>query len=132
MNFHPAAVRVGALCAKWRGWSSGRSAELVGVAQPIVRCGEVGCMGRGQVFQRRVRSPDIVVGDPVCDLGAGVIQIEELGLVEQFIAHLAIKTLGEPFCIGFSRRDKCQSTTTVSLLQARMALQVNSMPCQTR
>jgi len=28
LNFHPAAVRY----AKWRRWSNGRSAELVGVA----------------------------------------------------------------------------------------------------
>jgi len=40
--------------AKWRGWSNGRSAELIGVAQPIVRCGEGG-MSRGrEVVQRRV------------------------------------------------------------------------------
>ena len=76
--------------ARWRRWSNGRSAELVGVAQPIIRCGEVGGIGRrGEVFQRRVRSPNIVVSDPVSDLGAGVVEIEEKGLVEQFIAHPA-------------------------------------------
>lgn len=69
--------------AKWRGWSNGRLAELVGVAQPIVRCGEVGGVGRGgQVLQRRVGTLEIVVGDPIGDLGAGVVEIEEQSLVE--------------------------------------------------
>ena len=80
--------------AKWRGWSNGRSAELVGVAQPIVRCGEMGGISRGgEVFQRRVGAPDIVVGDPVGDLGAGVVEIEKQGLVQLLIAHPAIEGL---------------------------------------
>lgn len=48
LNCHPAAVRVsGVLYAKWRGWSNGLSAELVGVPQPIVHRGEVEGVGRG-------------------------------------------------------------------------------------
>ena len=73
-----------------------------------------------------MRPPDIVVGDPGGDLGAGVIEIEEQGLVEQLIPHPAIKAL-KPFCIGFPGAMKCQSMA-VSLLQASMALQVNSVP----
>jgi len=37
-----------------------------------------------------MRSPEIVVGDPVGDLGAGVVKIEEQGLVEQLVAHPTI------------------------------------------
>src|SRR5215510_8506035 len=94
LNCHPAAVRVSDLYAKWRGWSNGRSAELVGVAQPVVRCGEVGGIGRGgQVSQRRVRPLEIVVGDPVGDLGASIVEVEEQGLVEQFVTHPAVEAL---------------------------------------
>src|SRR4051812_37782641 len=51
--------------ADWRGWSNGRAAELVGVAQPIARCGECGGIGRWRlVFQRGVRSLAVVVDDP--------------------------------------------------------------------
>jgi hypothetical protein len=32
-----------------RGWNNGRLAELVGVAQPIVRCGDCGGVGRGRL-----------------------------------------------------------------------------------
>lgn len=53
-----------------------------------------------------MRPPDIVVGDPVGDLGAGVIQIEEQGLVKQFIAHPAVETLDEAVLHRLSRRDK--------------------------
>jgi hypothetical protein len=54
-----------------RGWSNGRLAELVGVAQPIVRFGECGGVGRGRlVFQRGVRAFPIVVDDPCRDLRA--------------------------------------------------------------
>ena len=43
------------------GVSNMRSAELVGVAQPIACCGKFGGVGgRRQIAQRRVRSPPIV------------------------------------------------------------------------
>jgi hypothetical protein len=38
-----------------------------------------------------VGSPEIVVGDPGSDLGAGVVEVEEQGFVEQLIAHSACK-----------------------------------------
>lgn len=37
-----------------------------------------------------MRLPEIVIVDPVGDLGAGAAKIEEQGLVEQLIAHPAI------------------------------------------
>ncbi|PDT64044.1 hypothetical protein CO683_40725 [Bradyrhizobium ottawaense] len=43
------------------------------------------CTPSGAAIQRRVRSTDIVVGDSVGDLDAGVFQIKEQGLVEEFI-----------------------------------------------
>ena len=46
LNFHPAAIKSRGFYAVWRGWSNVRSAELVGVAQPIARCGEIGGIGR--------------------------------------------------------------------------------------
>ena len=43
-----------------------RSAELVGVAQPIACCGEVGGIGgRGLIAERRMWAALIVVIDPV-------------------------------------------------------------------
>lgn len=54
----------------------------------VARCGEVGGIGRGSGISVK-RPPDTLVGHQGGDLGAGVIQIEEQGLVEQFIAHLA-------------------------------------------
>jgi hypothetical protein len=61
-----------------RGWSNGRLAELVGVAQPIVRCGECGGVGRGRlVFQRGVRAFPIVVDDPYRDLRPRIVEVEE-------------------------------------------------------
>ena len=58
--------------------SNGRSAELVGVAQPIVRCGEVGSIGRRrEVSERRVLARGVEVRDPCRHLGAGVVEIEE-------------------------------------------------------
>jgi hypothetical protein len=52
-----------------------RAAELVGVAQPVARCGEIGGIGRrGEIAQRRVRSPLIVVVGPDRDLRAGVFK----------------------------------------------------------
>src|SRR5580693_3484563 len=49
-----------------RGWSNVRSAERVGVAQPIARCREIGGISRRrEVAQRRVRPPLVVIVDPV-------------------------------------------------------------------
>jgi hypothetical protein len=59
-----------------------------------------------------VRPPDIVVGDPSRNLGAGVIQIEEQGLVEQFIAHSAVETLVD--AADYDRNSWLQRAAVVS------------------
>src|SRR6478752_2045793 len=84
------------LYAKWRGWSNGRSAELVGVAQPSARCGECGGVGRRrEVLQRRMRALAIIVGDPHCDLGARIVDVEEQRLVQKLVTHTAVEALDE-------------------------------------
>lgn len=60
-------------------------------------------------------------------LARGIVEIEEQGLVEQLVAHLAVEALGKPFCIGFAGAMICQSMA-VSLHQASMALQLTSAP----
>lgn len=51
--------------------SNVRSAKLVGVAQPIARCGEGDGIGRRrQVAQRGMRALVAEVVDPIGDLGA--------------------------------------------------------------
>lgn len=47
-----------------------------------------------------MRPSDIVVGDLGSDLGAGVVDVEEQGFVEQLIAQL-LKLSMKPFWIGF-------------------------------
>src|ERR1700730_16662555 len=108
-----------------RGWRNGRSAELVGVAQPIVRCGECGGVGRrGEVSQGRVWALAIVVGDPCSDLGPCIVEIEEQCLIQELVAHPAIEALDE----GILDRLAWRNEMPVSLHQASMALQVNSVP----
>src|SRR6476659_2996793 len=112
----------------WRGWSNGRSAELVGVAQPIARCGKCGGVcRRREVLQRRVRTLPVVVGDPCRDLGLRVVEIEEQRLVQEFAAHPPVKPPTKAVWIGLPGAMKCQSMT-VSLHQLSIALQVNSVP----
>ena len=61
-----------------------RSAELVGVAQTIACCGEIGGIGhRCEIAQRRVRPSLVVIVDPVRDLGPGMIEAEDQALVER-------------------------------------------------
>lgn len=101
--------------------------ELVGVARPIVRCGEVSGVGRGgQVFQRRVRPPDIVVGAHGAILARALSRSKNRVSLSSSSRMRPLKLSMKPFCIGFPGTIKCQSMT-VSLLQASMALQVNSV-----
>ena len=51
-------------------------------------------------------SPEIVVGDSDSDLGAGVVEIEEQGFVEQLITHPAVETLDEAVLHRLSRCDE--------------------------
>ena len=67
--------------AHLRRGSNGRSAELVGVAQPIARCGECGGEGRRRkVAERRVRTALVVAGDPAGEHGSCVVEIEVSGI----------------------------------------------------
>jgi hypothetical protein len=62
-----------------------RSAELVGVAQTIACCGEMGGVGdRREIAQSRMWPSLVVIVDPVSDLGPGMIEAEEQALVQQF------------------------------------------------
>lgn len=74
-----------------------RSAELVGVAQPVACCGEVGGVGRrGEVAQRRMRSLAVVIVGPFGDAVAGVIEAAEQGFIEKLVAHPAVEAFAEP------------------------------------
>jgi hypothetical protein len=93
--------------AGWRGWSNGRSAELVRVAQRIVRCGECGGIGRGcLIFQRGVWALAVVVGDPFGELVACIVEAEEQRLVQELVAHPAVEALDEGVLDRLARRDE--------------------------
>src|SRR5277367_549561 len=105
-----------------------RSAELVGVAQTIAGCGEIGGVGRRrEIAQSRMRPALVVIVDPVRDLGPGMIEAEEQALVEKLVAHAPLKLSQKPFCIGFPGAMKCQ-TSLLSCAQANRAFEVNSVP----
>jgi len=53
-----------------------------------------------------VRPLEIVVVDPVGDLDAGVVEIEEQGLVEQFVTHPAIEAFSEAVLHRLARCDE--------------------------
>src|SRR3954470_4105436 len=90
----------------WRRLSNGRSAELVGVAQPIVRCGEIGGIGRRRdVSERRMWAPFVVVVSPFGDRRSGMIEAEEQGFVQEFVAHAAVEALAEAVLHGLARCD---------------------------
>ena len=98
-----------------------RSAELVGVAQTIACCGEIGGIGcRCEIAQRGVKPSLVVIVDRVRDLVPGMIEAEEHALVEKLVADARVETLAKPFCIGFPGAMKCQ-TTLLSCAQANMA-----------
>jgi hypothetical protein len=67
-----------------------------------------------------VRPPNVVVSDPVSDLGAGVVEIEEQGSLSSSSRIRPLKLSMNPFCIGFPGAMKCQSMM-VSLHQASMS-----------
>jgi hypothetical protein len=82
-----------------------RSAELVGVAQPVARCGEVGGIGRRrQVAQRRMRALAVVVVGPSRNFGPGVIEAVEQSFVEKLVAHPAVEAFTEA---GLHRLSRC-------------------------
>ena len=78
--------------ARQRQGSNGGSAELVGVAPAIARCGEVGGIRRwGSISERRVRAARVEVGDPAGKHGARMVEAEEQGLVQEFVAQAALE-----------------------------------------
>ena len=84
-----------------------RSAELVGVAQPIACCGEIGGVGRRrEIAQRGMWPPLVVVLGPGRDLCASMIEAEEQALVEKLVAHAAIEALAETVLHRLPRRDE--------------------------
>lgn len=81
-----------------------RVEQLVGVAQPIVREGGIG--RGGQVFQRRARPPDIVVGEPVGDLGGASSRSKNRVSLSRSSRIRPFKTLDEAVLHRLSRRDQ--------------------------
>ena len=78
-----------------------RSAELVGVAQTIACCGEIGGIGcRCEIAQRRMRPSLVVIVDPVRDLGPGMIEAEEQALVEKLGSRPAKRSSSVSFLIA--------------------------------
>ncbi|MCP1909543.1 hypothetical protein J2R96_002023 [Bradyrhizobium elkanii] len=69
----------------------------------------------------------IVVGDPCREFGPGIVETEEQRLIQELVAHPAVKALDEAVYIGLPGAMKCQSMP-VSLHQTSMALQVSSVP----
>ena len=84
-----------------------RSAELVGVAQPIACCGEIGGIGRwGLIGERRMGALMIVIGDPVRNLFPSVIEPEKQRIVQQLVAHTTVEALAKAVLRWLSRCDE--------------------------
>lgn len=76
--------------------SNGRSAELVGIAQPTVRCGESRCERLwGQIAECGMWAVIVVVDDPTGERRPGMIEITEQRLIEEFVPHSPIEGLAE-------------------------------------
>lgn len=89
--------------------SNGRSAELVGVAQPIVRCGEGRCeCPRRQIAERRMWTVVVVVDDPAGQRRPGMVEVAEQCLVEEFVPHSPIEGLADAVLHLTTRRDVVQ------------------------
>ena len=83
--------------ARVRRWSNGGSAELVGVAPAITRCGEVGGISRwGSVAEGGVRPITVEVSEPAGEHGAGMVDPEEQGLVEELVPQASLEALADP------------------------------------
>lgn len=55
----------------------------------------------------------VVVGDPGADELAGVIEVEEQALVEEFVAHAAVDALYEAVLLRFAWRDVSENRECV-------------------
>ena len=93
--------------ARVRRRSNGGSAELVGVAPAITRCGELGGISRwGSVAEGGVRPITVEVSEPAGEHGAGVVDAEEQGLVQEFIPQPSLEALADPVLHGLSGCDE--------------------------
>jgi len=108
LNFHPAAIRVSAgFTPSGADRATCDRPELVRVAQPIARCGEVSGISRwGEIAQRRMRTLDVVIIGPIRDAGSGVIEAEEEALIEKLVPHPAVEALTETVLHGLARSDQ--------------------------
>jgi hypothetical protein len=70
-----------------------RSAELIGVAQPIARCGEVGGIGsRGRIAERGMQALAVVVADPY----TGSLQTRHSSALNRQSSHLPLASCSTP------------------------------------
>ena len=100
-----------------------RSAELVGVAQPIARCGEIGGISRrGEIAQRRVRTPVVVqqgLRTPTGPFFARFFIDIILGLVAEFalmgpstrlgMSFFAARWMGRKQIVGLKYQHGCST-----------------------
>src|SRR5579863_8031409 len=102
---------------------------VVGVrSAPAVLSGKsAGVVGGSGVAEARVRPHFVEVAPPVFELGAGVRQGAEQGLVQQFVAQLAVEALAEAVLLGLAGSD-VMPADLVLVGHSRMALDVSSVP----
>ena len=83
---------------------SGRSAELVGVAQSIARGTDVHG-SRGHALVRRVWAFGIIIDPPTLDHSAGLGNAVEEFLIQAFISKASIEAFDERILCWLSWRD---------------------------
>ena len=105
-----------------------RSAELVGVAQTIACCGEIGGIARWrEIAQSRMRAPLVVIVDPVELSRSAMLRRRRNSSRRAGAAQRPLKLSQKPFCIGFPGAVERQMTL-LSCAQANTAFEVNSVP----
>jgi hypothetical protein len=105
-----------------------RSAELVRVAQPVACCGEVsGIGGRREITQRGMRTPLVVIVDPVRDLCPGMIEAEEQALVDKLVAHAPVAARAKAVLHRLSRRNEMPDDRVV-MRPGQYGVRGNSAP----
>ena len=91
-----------------------RSAELVGVAQPVAYCGEIGGIGRRcEVAERRVGALLVVIVGPIRDLFPRMIEAEKQALVEKLVAHAGVEARAETVLHRLAGRDEMPDDSVV-------------------
>jgi len=83
---------------------------MVGVAPAIPRCGEMGGIGRwGLIAEGRVRAVTVEVSDPAGEDGAGVVEAEEHGFIQEFVPQPSLEALADPVLHRPAWRDEVPS-----------------------